>query len=110
MKQTTWRWPWQKPETPPVRPPKVGGTRVPDAVHRIDFGKPHDFHFRFGYNKEQCTVFRRCILVGFTTPVEDDNQARGVYEEFTHNRWMVLRQEDGRLLYVARDHLSYLEE
>jgi hypothetical protein len=33
------QWPWQKkPE--PVRPPKVGGTRAPDQVLRIDFHFP----------------------------------------------------------------------
>ena len=102
MKEWTWRWPWQKPAEPePPRPPKVGGTRVPDAVHRIDFTRPHDFHFRFGYNKEQSVVFRRCVLVGFTTPDENGAAGRGDFGEFTHNRWLVLRQEDGRLRYVC---------
>src|SRR5262249_47289749 len=111
MKRSTWRWPWQKPEPPePVRPPKVGGTRAPDTVHRIDFTKPHDFHFRFGYNKEYFHVFRRCLLIGFTTPVDDRAGERGDFGEFDHNRWLVLQQEDGRLLYVSRDQLVYIEE
>ena len=84
MKQWTWRWPWQKPPPEPVRPPKVGGTRVPDAVHRIDFSKPHDFHFRFGYNKEPDVVFRRCLLVGFTTPVEDTLPDRDQMQTVKH--------------------------
>src|SRR5262245_1495829 len=109
MTQWTWRWPWQKPPPEPVRPPKVGGTRAPDAIHRIDFTRPHDFHFRFGYNKEQDVVFRRCLLVGFTTPVEDGRRAEG-FDEYAHNRWLVLRQEDGRYLYVAREQLLYIEE
>jgi hypothetical protein len=93
-----------------VKPPKVGGTRAPADVHRIDFSKPHDFHFRFGYDKGEATVFRRCVLIGFTTPTEDDTAESAGYGEYAHNRWLVLRQENGRLLYVPRDSLLYIEE
>ena len=94
-----WRWPWQKH----VKPPKVGGTRAPAEVHRIDFSKPHDFFFRFAYDGGELTVFRRCVLVGFTTP-------EGGSREYAHNRWLVLRREDGRLLYASRESLLYIEE
>jgi hypothetical protein len=50
------------------------------------------------------------VLIGFTTPVNDRGGERGDLGEFDHNRWLVLRQEDGRLLYVARDQLVYIEE
>ena len=104
-----WRWPWQK-QPEPVKPPKVGGTRAPAAVHRIDFSKPHDFHFRFGYDKGVATVFRGCMLIGFTTPTEAEAGASSGFGEYAHNRWLVLRQADGRLLYVPRDSLQYIEE
>lgn len=109
MKQLFWHWPWQKPEPETVRPPKVGGTRAPDVVHKIDFKKPHDFHFRFGYQSDKLTVLERCVLVGFTTPMTD-GQAGAGFEEYTHNRWLVLRQPDGRLVYVPRDSLIYIQE
>lgn len=110
MKQQQWRWPWQKkPEPEPVKPPKVGGTRAPDQIRTIDFTKPHDFHFRIGYNQEKELVLRRCIVVGFTTPVSDNGSANA-YEEYTHNRWLVLQHADGRLVYVPRDGLMYIEE
>jgi hypothetical protein len=99
------RWPWQKH----VKPPKVGGTRAPAEVYRIDFSKPHDFFFRFHFDREELTVFRRCVLVGFTTP-EDDAAGGGGYREYSHNRWLVLRREDGRFLYASRDSLLYIEE
>jgi len=102
-----WRWPWQK-QPEPVKPPKVGGTRAPAAVHRIDFSKPHDFFFRF-FDRGEPTVFPRCVLVGFTTP-EDDAARGGGYGEYSHNRWLVLRREDGRFLYASRHSLLYIEE
>jgi hypothetical protein len=96
------RWPWQtKPG--PVRPPKVGGTRAPDQVLRIDFSKPHDFHF----GKQ---VFRGCVLVGFSTPVDEDSNPLARAGEWGHDRWLVLRQPDGRLAYVPREGLEYIEE
>ncbi len=101
-----WRWPWQKP----IKPPKVGGTRAPDEVRRIDFSKPHDFHFRFGYDKGEASVFRSCVLIGYTTPTEGDATGGGGSGEYAHNRWLVLRREDGRLLYAPRDNLIYIEE
>jgi hypothetical protein len=102
-----WRWPWQKrPE--PVRPPKVGGTRAPDQVLGIDFSRPHDFHFQHHSGGEQ--VFRRCILVGFTTPTDGRGNRVGGAGEWGHDRWLVLRQPDGRLVYVPRDGLAYIEE
>ena len=104
-----WRWPWQKPEPELVRPPKVGGTRAPDMIRTIDFSKPHNFHFRLGYDKDKQIVFERCVLVGFTTPMGED-AGGGRYEEYTHNRWIVLQHEDGRLVYVPRDGLVYIEE
>jgi hypothetical protein len=102
-------WPWsKKPE--PVRPPKVGGTRAPDTVLRIDFTKPHDFHFRF-YNGDE-VVFAGCVLDGFTTPVDDDGNRVGGGGEggWGHDRWLVLRRSDGRLVYAPRDSLQYLVE
>jgi hypothetical protein len=103
---SVWQWPWQKRP----KPPKVGGTRAPDEVYRIDFSKPHDFHFRFGFDKGEPSVLRRCVLIGFTTPTEDGVTGGGEYREYAHNRWLVLRQEDGRLLYAPRDCLLYIEE
>jgi len=103
-----WRWPWQ-PLPEPVKPPKVGGTRAPGDVHRIDFSKPHDFHFRFVYERGEVVTLRGCLLVGFTTPSEDGG-AGGGPSEYGHNRWLVLRQQDGRLLYAPRDNLLYIEE
>jgi hypothetical protein len=104
-----WQWPWHKPPEP-VRPPKVGGTRAPAEVHRIDFSKPHDFHFRFGYEKGEPAVFRRYALIGFTTPTEDEGAGASSYGEYAHNRWLVLRREDGTLLYAPRESLLYIEE
>jgi|GEM_PF-1769817 len=104
-----WRWPWEKPKPEPVRPPKVGGTRAPDAIRAIDFTKPHNFHFRCGYNQEKTLIFERCLLVGFTTPMSDGAASEG-YEERIHNRWLVLQHPDGRLAYVPRDGLLYIEE
>lgn len=104
------RWPWEKkPE--PVRPPKVGGTRVPDQVMHIDFSRPHDFHFRFYSGGEQ--VFRGCVLVGFSTPTDGaGNRLGGDPErgEWGHDRWLVLRHLDGRLAYVPREGLQFIEE
>ena len=101
-------WPWQQ-KVPALPPPKVGGTRAPAEVHRIDFTKPHDFYFRFGHESSEPTVFRRCVLVGFSTP-DDPPKAHRLWEEHSHNRWLVLRREDGRLAYASRDNLLYIEE
>jgi len=109
MRQFTWRWPWQEPEPKPVRPPKVGGTRAPDTVHQIDFAEPHDFHFRFGHDKGIPLIFRRCVVVGYTTPLGDAAEEMERWE-YAHSRWLVLRQEDGRLVYVPRESLLYIEE
>lgn len=100
------RWPWERETVKPVKPPKVGGTRVPDNVLRIDFSKPHDFYFS-GYEAEAKMTFKRCLLIGFTSPMEN---APPSFEEFGQDRWLVLRQTDGRLVYVPRDGLSYIEE
>ncbi len=101
------RWPWEKtPE--PVRPPKVGGTRVPDQVLRIDFSKPHDFHFRFYSGIAQ--VFLNCLLIGFSTPMDESGNRLGGGGEWSHDRWLVLKHPDGRLAYVPREGLSYIEE
>lgn len=100
-------WPWQKKKVEPVRPPKVGGTRAPDQVLRIDFTKPHDFHFRFYSGGEE--VFGGCILVGFTTPVDDGAQVAGP-GEWGHDRWLVLHLPDGRLVYAPRDGLQHIAE
>jgi hypothetical protein len=108
MKNQFWRWPWQKPQTP-IRPPKVGGTRAPDSICAIDFTKPHDFHFSLGYGAHCEVVLRNCLLVGFTTPMGDGNDQE-TYGEYAHNRWLVLQREDGRLVYVPRDGLLYIEE
>jgi hypothetical protein len=101
-------WPWQKKEPEPVRPPKVGGTRAPDQVLRIDFTKPHDYYFRFYQGGDQ--VFRGCVLVGFSTPVDEDGNRLGGGGEWGHDRWLVLRHPDGRLAYVPREGLQYVEE
>jgi hypothetical protein len=97
------RWPWQK-KPQPARPPKVGGTRAPDQVLRIDFNRPHDFYFGNGL------VFRNCTLVGFTTPMDDEGNRLGGWGEWQHDRWLVLRQPDGRLVYVPREGLQHIEE
>ena len=102
-----WSWPWQKPPEP-VKPPKVGGTRAPDQVIRIDFNRPHDFHFRF--YESGPGVFRRCILVGFTTPTDASGDRLGGGGEWQHDRWLVLRRPDGRIIYVPRNGLQYIEE
>src|SRR5204862_528754 len=66
---------WSKKKPEPIRPPKVGGTRAPDQILRIDFSKPHDFHFRFDGGRDE--VFRGCVLVGFTTPTDDGGNRLG---------------------------------
>lgn len=109
MKRFVWRWPWQGVEPEPVRPPKVGGTRASDTVLQIDFTKPHDFHFHQGYNRGTTVVFQRCILVGFTTPM-GENADESNFREYSHTRWLVLRNESGRHVYVPRDGLSYIQE
>ena len=109
MPKIEWRWPWEKPEPAPVRPPKVGGTRVPSNVETIDFRTPHDFHFQFGYEKKVIQVFHSCRLVGFTTPMTDDPPSPQ-WEERQHNRWIVLERPDGRRIYVPRDNLVYIED
>jgi hypothetical protein len=108
------RWPWGKKPEEPVRPPKVGGTRVPDQVIRIDFSKPHDFYCRFSEPRTE-RVFRACILLGFSTPVEENGvRGRGGlgegFGEWGHDRWLVLKYPDGRLVYVPREVLLYVEE
>lgn len=102
-----WQWPWQK-QPAPIRPPKVGGTRVPDQVLRIDFSRPHDFHFRF-FSGSEC-ILQSCVLEGFTTPVDDAGNQLGSGREWGHDRWLVLRKPDGRRVYVPRDGLQYIEE
>lgn len=111
MPKFEWKWPWEKakPDPAPIRAPKVGGTRAPLNVEKIDFEKPHDFHFRFGYQPVESHVFRNCRLVGFTTPMNDDS-ATPQWEERTHNRWIVLQREDGRRVYVPRDSLVFIED
>jgi hypothetical protein len=101
-------WPWSKTER--IQPPKVGGTRAPAEVCRIDFTKPHDFHFRLGHHEGEPKVFANCVLIGFTTPTDDGTKDTTGYSEYAHNRWLVLRQENGRLLYIPRDSLLYIEE
>jgi hypothetical protein len=101
-------WPWSKKKPEQVRPPKVGGTRVPDQVLRIDFSKPHDFHFRF-YNGG-AEVLRSCVLIGFTTPMDSDGNRVGGGGEWGHDRWLVLRLPDGRLVHAPRDGLQYIVE
>lgn len=105
------QWPWSKPkeDVEPPRPPKVGGTRAPENVLSIDFGRPHDFHVRFEYCAESYRVFRRCVVVGYTTP--NAAQAEEWQENFSgHDRWLVLRQPDGRLVYFRREAILYIEE
>jgi hypothetical protein len=110
MKQSGWRWPWQKSAEPKaVRPPKIGGTRAPANVQEINFSKLHDFHFRIAYDKSATQVFERCLLIGFTTPMTNDENSP-TYEEFAHNRWIVLQREDGRRVYIPRDNLLYIED
>lgn len=93
----------------PIQPPKVGGTRAPDQVQSIDFQQPHDFHFRFYNGGEK--IYRSCLLIGFTTPVNNDGARIGGGNEWGgHDRWLVLRQADGRLAYVPREGLLYIEE
>jgi hypothetical protein len=100
-------WPWTKKKPEPVRPPKVGGTRVPDQVLGIDFSQPHDFHFHFYGGKDE--VFIGCVLVGFSTPTDDGgNRVSG--GEWGHDRWLVLRLPDGRLVYAPREGLQYIVE
>lgn len=101
-------WPWSKKKPEPIRPPKVGGTRVPDQVLGIDFSRPHDFHFRFYSGGEE--VFRGCILVGFSTPTDDNGNRVGGGGEWGHDRWLVLRLSDGRLAYAPREGLQYIME
>lgn len=108
MPKIEWKWPWEKSEPEPVKPPKVGGTRAPDQIETIDFQKPHDFHCRFGYDKERFFVFERCLLIGFTMPM--DKAAAPNWEESLHNRWIVLQRPDGRRVYIPRDQLLYIED
>jgi hypothetical protein len=110
MKNDRWRWPWQKEIPEPVRPPKVGGTRAPDSIREIDFKKPHDFHFCLGQNGNVPIVLQRCLLVGFTTPLNDETGDEPNFLEYPHTRWLVLQHEDGHLIYVPRDQLIYIEE
>ncbi len=100
-------WPWTKKKPEPVRPPKVGGTRVPDQVLGIDFSHPHDFHFHFNCGKDE--VFIGCVLVGFSTPTDDGGNRVGG-GEWGHDPWLVLRLPDGRLVYVPREGLQYIVE
>ncbi|MGN6546265.1 MAG: hypothetical protein ACTHK7_14520 [Aureliella sp.] len=109
MPKIQWRWPWEKPQPEPVRPPKVGGTRAPAKVETIDFSKPHDFYFRFGYDKDNPVAFAGCLLIGFTTPMSDDAPSPQ-WEEYSHNRWIVLQRPDGRRVYIPRDNLLYIED
>ena len=55
-------------------------------------------------------VLLGCVLVGFTTPVDDAGTR--VYEagEWGHDRWLVLRLPDGRQVYAPRDGLQYIAE
>ena len=39
-----------------------------------------------------------------------DEEDLPAYEEFTHNRWIVLQREDGRRVYIPRDNLLYIED
>jgi hypothetical protein len=102
-----WRWPWQK-RSEPIKPPKVAGTRAPNRVLSVGFDRPHDYHFHFQESGEPL-VFRRCTLVGFTTPIEDPHDVPS-YGEAQYDRWLVLKRPDGRLVYVPRNALRYIEE
>ena len=109
MPKIEWNWPWSKPAPEPIRPPKVGGTRAPAQIETINFTKPHDFHFRLGHDRSNTIVFERCLLIGFTTPMSDDPpQSR--WEEYAHNRWIVLERPDRRRVYIPRDDLLYIED
>ena len=102
------KWPWKKQSE--IRPPKVGGTRAPEQVLRIDFLKPHDFHFQLGHSGAM-TIFRRCVLIGFTSPMDREREQQFAEERWTgHDRWLVLRQSGGRLVYVPREGLAFIEE
>src|SRR5262245_27052722 len=102
------KWPWKKPAE--IRAPKVGGTRAPEHVLRIDFQKPHDFRFNLG-SKGEMTVFRRCILIGFTSPMDREREQQFGEEAWSgHDRWLVLKQSSGLLVYVPRGGLVFIEE
>jgi hypothetical protein len=75
---------------------------------RSDFSKPHDFSFRFFSGGEH--VFRGCLLVGFSTPVDEAGNRLGGGSEWGHDRRLVLRHSDGRLAYVPREGRQYIEE
>lgn len=109
MPKIEWKWPWTKSEPEPVRPPKVGGTRAPAQIETIDFCKPHDFHFRLGHDRNHPIVFENCLLIGFTTPMSDDPPSPR-WEEYSHNRWIVLQRPDGLRVYIPRDELLYIED
>ncbi|KAJ3058898.1 hypothetical protein HK102_010258 [Quaeritorhiza haematococci] len=99
-------WPWQKPSEP-EKPPKVGGSRAPDQAIQIDYSRPYDFHFYFFEGDRR--VFRKCLLIGYTTPA-DMREGVGRGGEWEHDRWLALRQPDGRTIYVPRDRLQFIEE
>jgi hypothetical protein len=99
-----WHWPWQKRP----RPPKVAGSRVPNRVVYIGFDRPHDYHFRF-HGTGDALVFRGCVLVGFTTPSEDPYDVASPGEAW-YDRWLVLKRPDGKLVYLPRNALLYMEE
>ncbi len=67
------------------------------------------YHFRLGHDRSHTITFERCLLIGFTTPMSDDpSQSR--WEEYAHNRWIVLARPDGRRVYIPRDDLLYIED
>ena len=103
-------WPWNK-RPKRIRPPKVAGTRAPNQILSICFDRPHDYHFQFGQfaGSEEMAVFRSCILVGFTTPIDDPHDVPS-HEEAWYDKWLVLKRTDGRLVYVPRNALKYIEE
>lgn len=74
----------------------------------VGFDRPHDYHVRF-QSSGDAVVFHRCTLVGFTTPIDDPHDVPGQGEAW-YDRWLVLKRPDGRLVYVPRDALLYIEE
>ncbi len=111
--------------TPPrVRPPELGGQKVPAKLFEVRFDQRYDIFCSF-YEKE-ATVYRNCKILGFTGNDEESEAAAresgsgslgfssaslsDYYPVRYFHHWLVLELSDGRLAYIPPNAVKYMEQ